>query len=359
MARPLPRVGIPVAAFATLAASIVLLRPTPGYALDEFVNALAEARTMRGRVTASFKGKPVRSFDTVTQGSLWRNQVIGDDGELGELMIGDEAAGTITTIDHASRSVRINRTINAGPDDKVEGDFVQFLVDRLRGEEDDRVEQEALGEEVRDGRRLVGFRVVVIGSELLLWGDPETGLPHSIESRMAAFPDVVTTFSDIDFDTPIDATTFDATPPEGYAVTTTTMDLSLRTEEGFIEALRLHAEMSGGLLPETLDFSASHELLKRCREVWADLPEAERNDKLEGAEQLARLGFAYAMMRPPEEDAHWAGGSRKIGDSERPIFWRRPGGEGPWRVIDADLTVRETEAPPSVAGAKRLGQRPN
>ncbi|MEN0110952.1 MAG: hypothetical protein AAF805_09535 [Planctomycetota bacterium] len=355
MARPVPRVGVPVAAIAMLAASLAMLRPTPGYALEQFVNALAEARSMSGRITASMKGQAVRSFDTVTQGNVWRHDVIGEDGQPGEVTIGDEEAGTITSIDHAGRSVRINRTINAGPDDKPEGDFVRFLVDRLRGVEDNRFEQESLGEEVRDGKRLVGFRVVGRGSELVLWGDPETGLPHSITSRMASFPEVVTTFSDIEFDTPIDDTTFDDTPPGGYAVTTTTMDLSLRTEAGLIKALRLHAEMSGGSLPETLDFAAAHQLLERCREAWSDLPEARREAKTDETEALVRLGFAYALMRPAEENAHWAGAGVKLGEASRPVFWRQPGGVGPWRVIDADLEVREADTPPSVPGAKRLG----
>jgi hypothetical protein len=55
---------------------------------------------------------------------------------------------------------------------------------------------------------------------------------------------------------------------------------------------------------------------------------------------------------PPEADAHYAGKGVALGKADTPIFWYRPTAANTYRVIYADLSVREADAPPTVPDAQ-------
>ena len=48
----------------------------------------------------------------------------------------------------------------------------------------------------------------------------------------------------------------------------------------------------------------------------------------------------YGMLTP-ENDSHYVGGGVKLGTPDRPIFWYKPTGADKYRVIYADLSVKE------------------
>jgi hypothetical protein len=62
------------------------------------------------------------------------------------------------------------------------------------------------------------------------------------------------------------------------------------------------------------------------------------------------LGFAFAL--PADSDAHYAGKGVSFGTADKPIFWYRPKDAKNYRVIFANLTVREATTPPSVPNAQ-------
>ena len=76
-------------------------------------------------------------------------------------------------------------------------------------------------------------------------------------------------------------------------------------------------------------------------------------------------GMTFALELPESADAHYAGKGVKLGEPDRPIFWYKPEGAKTYRVIYADLSVKEAEQSPEVAGAVRLektrpaGKRPD
>ena len=51
---------------------------------------------------------------------------------------------------------------------------------------------------------------------------------------------------------------------------------------------------------------------------------------------------------PPEADAHYAGKGVSLGAADKPIFWYRPKDSKKYRVIYADLSVRDADTPPSM-----------
>lgn len=53
-------------------------------------------------------------------------------------------------------------------------------------------------------------------------------------------------------------------------------------------------------------------------------------------------------------DAHYAGATVTLGEKNRPVFWYKPAGSNDYRVIFADLTVKEMNTPPQVEGAVAL-----
>ena len=63
-------------------------------------------------------------------------------------------------------------------------------------------------------------------------------------------------------------------------------------------------------------------------------------------------GLLFTTQLPPEADAHYAGKGVSLGAADTPIFWYRPKDAKKYRVIYADLSVREAETPPSVPDAQ-------
>ena len=56
----------------------------------------------------------------------------------------------------------------------------------------------------------------------------------------------------------------------------------------------------------------------------------------------------FVRHLPKQADWHYAGADATLGDAATPIFWYRPQGSETYRVIYADLSVRDV-APEAVA----------
>ncbi len=65
-------------------------------------------------------------------------------------------------------------------------------------------------------------------------------------------------------------------------------------------------------------------------------------------------GLFFAFSLSPEADAHYAGKGVSLGAADTPIFWYRPKDSKTYRVIFADLAVRDANTPPTAAGAQPL-----
>ena len=71
--------------------------------------------------------------------------------------------------------------------------------------------------------------------------------------------------------------------------------------------------------------------------------------------QKRMRGVTFYMALKPENDPHYVGGGVKLGTPGRPILWYKPTGADMYRVIYADLSVKDLTAdevkklPPAVA----------
>ena len=209
-----------------------------------------------------------------------------------------------------------------------------------------------------DGRRLVGYRLTGHGMICDLWGDPKTGMPVRIENSAPSNPNMKPMIcSDFVFDADLDESLFSLEPPAGYKVQKQTVDVSPAEEKDLIETLRRYAQLRGGALPDQLDVVA---FTKLFQEDWAKShpmkdgspSEEERQEQLNGMLKFIRgISFAFEQL-PREADAHYAGKGVKVGAADTPVFWYRPGDAKKYRIIDADLSVREADTAPSVPNAQ-------
>jgi hypothetical protein len=229
-----------------------------------------------------------------------------------------------------------------------------------------------------------------------LWGDPKTGLPVRIDLTMAMFADMKMTLSGFVFNAAIDDSLFSLAPPAGYTVQNVTVDASPVQEKDLIETFRQCGQLTGGVLPDSLD---TREIQWNCVTNLANGEGTRPNDqetqrKMDTLVRLRR-GPKFAFLLPAEADAYYAGKGVRLGAADKPIFWYRPnGGDCPdfrghrgeavvgengtvpldahsarietapkvakkYRVIYADLSVREVVMPPSVPGAQRLANSPS
>ncbi|TWU31155.1 hypothetical protein [Novipirellula artificiosorum] len=117
-----------------------------------------------------------------------------------------------------------------------------------------------------------------------------------------------------------------------------------------IETFREYSRLSGGFFPTSVDQWTLTQLI--YREFTSDRMQ-KPGGKQELAETQAKLqpGLMFRVQLPPEADAHYAGNGVALGAADTPIFWYRPKDAKAYRVVYADLSVREADTPPSVPDA--------
>lgn len=85
----------------------------------------------------------------------------------------------------------------------------------------------------------------------------------------------------------------------------------------------------------------------------AEVQEATAREFME-AQQRVQRGVMFADQLSPNADAHYAGKGVSLGEADRPIFWYRPTDAKKYRVVYADLSVRDADAPANVPNAQPM-----
>ena len=218
------------------------------------------------------------------------------------------------------------------------------------------VKHESLGEKEIDGRQVVGFRISRPGMVMSVWGDPKTGLPVRIESTQAIMSNYKVTMSDFAFNVDMDESLFSVEPPAGYEVIVKqghTSDDSPTGEKDLIEVFRYYSEWNGGRFPDLLDMgwlSQVHRMEEWLARNLAqqNKPMAKVDQELAEADAKLQRGMTFVVSLPKEADSHYAGKGVSLGAPDTPIFWYRPKDAKTYRVIYADLSVHQSDTPPSV-----------
>lgn len=227
---------------------------------------------------------------------------------------------------------------------------------------------ESLGKKEIDGRVTVGFRTHSNMADQTFWADPRTA--HLVRVDIN-FPGgsghgVMTNFR---YDLELDPSLFSLEPPAGYTVNT--MEATLPVEADLVNILRLVAEHNDGTFPgaiamdsreiqqaiQAASMEETAELLKKpeTAKLLKDLQAQYGTDRqgfmkawmkaqmpfTQKLTQKYMQGLMFYQMLTSQNDSHYVGGGVTLGTPDRPIFWYKPTGAGKYRVLYADLSVRE------------------
>lgn len=240
-----------------------------GVAFADVVQRLQQVQTVTYRTVWKQDGMPdVISRDTVDMaGRYSRSEILAARDPGAESGPGAEVVrrvsiyngGRMLTLDPVEMKANLTDHVTDGLPHRL--DQSHTLADLLQL---GAASAESLGEQVIDGATLLAFRVNRDRDKfnrrtVVMWVDPQSALPARVEdtsvrrvpdeaafkrlqkkspnggviklapedaeAAMATWPEVTTVriMTDIQFDVPVDESTFDVTPPPGYALTITTM----------------------------------------------------------------------------------------------------------------------------------------
>ena len=359
---------------ARVAAAIVIIIMVSGVALwfsgggtkaafADFVASIVEAKSAKFKVTAEVEGQPPITIPAMFLAPAGLRQELPG----GMVNIVNTAQGEMKTLslDTKNKKATIMNFANM-PKDKMPKNanfFTQLQSQLSNAKENPDVKREPLGEKEIDGHQAIGYRIIYTGMTMNFWGDPKTNLPVRIEQSMDFIPNTKITWTDFQFDVNLDESLFNITPPDGYTIMDVPVDASQPSEKDLIESLRQYCEMCGGTLPDALDMHAMMEFAGRLEskiglEEGKEPREVKAKELMMTSLKLSR-GFQFSVMLPKDADAHYAGKGVSLNANDAPIFWYRPKDSKKYRVIYADLSVKESDTPPIVPNAQSISVKPS
>lgn len=347
-------------------------------AFDDVVKALAEVRT----ATYDFVSEQKNPVDDTTSTFKAKGYFLAPsrervdfsgDKEIRSIMILDSlAAKGITLLPEQKQAVSIDIQLA----EKSTGGMASMF-DTVRRAVQEGVAAsprkiENVGNEEIDGRPAVGFRTHSNMGDMTLWTDPETARLVRVDFEYAGGGGrgQMTNFH---YDMELDPALFSLEPPAGYTVQTRTV--AQPAEGDFINLLRMVAEHNEGVFPDSIGTTektfmlASHAAAKLESEKLLKSPEVQERMKklmaqygedkaggmkdwmkewMEMAQPIIQQqqekylwGVMFYSTLQPENDSHYAGKGIKMDTPDRPIFWYKPTGADKYRVLYADLSVKE------------------
>jgi hypothetical protein len=121
-------------------------------------------------------------------------------------------------------------------------------------------------------------------------------------------------------------------------------------EQDLIDTFRYYSKISSGPFPDSLDFEPFLE--KKFGLEKEQKPSAKQIPEIMEISLMIQPGLDFIGSLPSDADAHYAGKGVTLGAADTPIFWYRPKDAKTYRVIYADLSVREADTPPNVPDAQ-------
>jgi hypothetical protein len=314
-------------------------------------------------------------------GDKWPDRI---DGELGQKVTYlapsryriEDSAGGIHIIDtQDNKAIYLNSTsrealvIQGHAADAMVLSSPVPLVKALRDHfRTDRVIDEGvheLGEREIDGVPAIGLRSAMAGQVVEAWVDPTTHLPLEVRVRLvipshlaggkkASMWRVMTAF---EYDVEVDDALMAMKVPEGY--TTISMpdipvDRRQATLDDLMAMLRMCATHNDSLFPLTLkmddDEGTCMAILKRYAGRLdgkiASGSEDERKAAVEAVTEFGAVlgrGTAFLYSITEENDLHYFAGAR-LNQPNRPLLWYSPHADANYKVVYADLSVKDASA---------------
>lgn len=350
---------ITIAAAVLIAFCGLLTWLTPGggtaLAFDNLAEAFANIRTATCKMTTEVEGPNGKTTQDAKVMFLApsRERVESDTGGTTMIHIADVEQGKMLDLRPKNKMAFLY-----GPEDRDgpseqqaanRGNSFEQLRKRISEAQSGEADNvEPLGQQTMDGRRVVGFRIRGANFVGEIWADPETALPVRVEYTTSVEPKARVVMSDFQIDVELDKSLFSLKAPEGYAVHEKKIDVSTPTAEDLAQALRAVAEHNDGLFPAEL--RGAHDIESFVGRVFIDLQAKHGKDSPETLKAMADFGgklargTTFLRMQWPKNDWHYAGKDVKLDTPDTPIFWYKPAESDEYRVIYADLSVKDVSA---------------
>ena len=323
---------------------------TPAFA--DFIEPILDAKTAKCKLDVQVEGQPSMTL----QVTFLAPNRIRQDLPNGLTNISDFDKGKMVGLDPKNKRMTVFSLVNVPKDKLPKNLFAQLRTQLVEAREKPDAKRESLGEKEIDGHRAVGYCIRSPGQTLTIWGDPKTSLPIRVETSVELIPKAKTTWTEFQFDVAVDESLFSIEPPAGYTVVDTPIDVSPSTEEDLTATLRQYVEMIGGTFPDSFDTPSTMKFVQKLAEKLS-LKKKQEPDPQQQKDMMAAMfklnrGLMFALQLPSEADAHYAGKGVSLGAADTPIFWYHPKDSKTYRVIYADLSVRDTDTPPSVTNVQ-------
>ena len=350
-----PVLKLAIAACIALIAGVVFLVVEPltrqGLAFAKVLEQVKQAKSLQFHATINVK-LPENKEQTVEStmkilGNRMRQEMPGI--QLSTVL--DFEKGEMLTLMHKTKEgIRFNL------ENVPEQTKKMNLMEEFRGMKAEQAKD--LGERDVDGRKLHAFLIEQPGNTMTVLVDPRTREPVRMEATLsiASIPTTTSVFKDFKWDAPVDPSEVSLEAPAGYAVRSMTMDASMPTEKDLIEGLRTLATFNDGAFPATLDVGGMAAAFKRLGER-SKLTTAQERKAFEAKfmPEALKVGRAIGAINPAVgDDWHYAGEGAKLDNPNRPVLWYKPVKSETYRVIYADLTVKDVAAGdvPKIASKK-------
>lgn len=230
---------------------------------------------------------------------------------------------------------------------------------------------EPLGKKEIDGRVAVGFRIRNNMADETFWADPQTARLVRVDIDMHS-PEGHGVINNFRYDMELDPALFSLEPPAGYTVQTQTV--AMPVEADLVNVLRIVAEHNNSTFPAAI---GNNKAFMRAIQAVTE-PEVQKLLKKPETQKLMNklraqygkdnAGFMKAWMKEwmkivgpitqeltqkytqgmmfygmltSANDSHYVGGGVKLGTPDRVLLWYKPTGVEKYRVIYADLSVKE------------------
>ena len=222
-------------------------------------------------------------------------------------------------------------------------DFIKFIRYMLaKCQANPEFSPESLGEKEIDGRTVVGFKAGGPNEQISIWADARTAAPVQIEFGMSSQPYIIKNFQ---FDIPVDVSQVSMEVPSGYTLKETKLDLSNVTERDFIAGLKVWIEvLLDGRFPESITPKEYMQQMPQLETKVAALNLPEQEAEKLGTRFVKGMMFINLFRAHGQGQWHYAGQDAEYGDHETPVFWYQPVNSETWRVVYADLSVKDVAA---------------
>jgi outer membrane lipoprotein-sorting protein len=194
-----------------------------------------------------------------------------------------------------------------------------------------------------DGALCDGYQVAQGDMTTTVWLNAKTGDVVQVEHKYASAPGMNTIMKNIQLDPPLEDSLFSLTPPAGFKQMGEIKGSgsSSQNEQTFVDWLRWWA---GGNVDETFPpMVAGAEIAKAVMEM-ATSGKLKPEVWQKGDANPRMFDALMFVARLPQGSWRYAGNGVKVNTPDTPIFWYKPAGQELYRVVYADLTIRELPA---------------